>query len=69
MICYAIKIKYLTKEVSWLKYAAYFKVIVLDVDTFCSAIIDERHFSNNTDAVEYANAMKKAGYYPIIAKM
>ena len=62
-------IKYLTKEVSRLKYVKYFKVIVLDIDVFSSCIIDEKHFANNTDAVEYANAMKKAGYYSIIAKM
>ena len=57
------------KEVSKLTYAQYFKVIVLDVDTFCSCIVDERHFSNSHDASEYANAMRKAGYYSIIAKM
>ena len=62
-------IKYLTKEVSRLKYVKYFKVIVLDIDTFSSCIVDERHFSNNLDAVEYANAMRKAGYYSIVAKM
>ena len=62
-------IKYLTKEVSRLKYVKYFKVIVLDIDTFSSCIVDEKHISNNTDAVEYANAMKQAGYISIVAQM
>ena len=57
------------KEVSKLKYAQFFKVIVLDIDTFCSCIIDEKHFSNNTDAVEYANAMRKDGYISLVAQM
>lgn len=57
------------KEVSKLTYVQYFKVIVVDIDTFCSCIVDERHFSNNTDAVKYANAMHKAGYYSIVAQM
>ena len=62
-------IKYLTKEVSRLKYVKYFKVIVLDIDTFSSCIVDERHFSNRHDAVEYSNAMRKDGYYSIVAQM
>ena len=62
-------IKYLTKEVSRLKYVKYFKVIVLDIDTFSSCIVDERHFSNSIDATKYANTMRKAGYISVVAQM
>ena len=57
------------KEVSKLTYVQYFKVIVLAIDTFSSAIIDERHFANNHDATEYANVMRKAGYISVVARM
>lgn len=41
-----------------LVYVPFFKVIVLAIDMFESTIIDERHFSNRSDAEAFANSKK-----------
>lgn len=42
-------------------YVPFFKVIVIFVDMFESSVIDERHFSNCSEAEEFANKYKCSG--------
>lgn len=50
-------------------YVPFYKVLVLKVDVFESVIVDERHFSEDNDALAYASKMKDAGYITVIALM
>lgn len=50
-------------------YVPFFKVLVLKIDVFESSVIDERHFSNDSEAMSYANTMNDMGYLPIVLQM
>ena len=51
------------------QYVPFYTVIVLKIDVFESAIVDERHFANASEALAYADTMKDAGYIPVVAQM
>ena len=51
------------------QYVPFYTVIVLKIDVFESAIVDERHFGNAPEALAYADTMKEADYIPVVAKM
>lgn len=51
------------------QYVPFYTVIVLKIDVFESAIVDERHFGNAPEALAYADTMKDAGYIPVVAQM
>ena len=51
------------------QYVPFYTVIVLKSDVFESIIIDERHFSNEPEALVYADTMKEAGYISVVTQM
>ena len=51
------------------QYVAFYTVVVLKIDVFESVIVDERHFSNTSEALAYADTMKETGYIPVVAQM
>lgn len=48
-------------------YTSFFKVVVVKIDVLESLIIDERHFSSDTEAQKFARSMNEAGYATILA--
>lgn len=51
------------------QYAPFYKVVVLKVDVFESAIVDERHFGSSSEAHAFADTMRQVGYITVIATM
>lgn len=51
------------------EYIPFYKVVVLKIDVFESSIIDEKHFSSQSEATAYADTMRQGGYITVIATM
>ena len=48
---------------------SFYKVIVIQIDTLFSSIIDEKHFADRDTARSYASAMLLAGYTCLVIDM
>ena len=51
------------------KYAPFYKVIIIKIGVFSSCIIDEKHFLNDIDAKQYVKSMNDNGYVAVAILM